>query len=189
MRMRNPTRCSVLLAILFFFGYAIPAFADGGRVRFREPAGPFIVTLFTTPDPLITGRADFSVAVERADVDGIVQDANVDLVLTPIGGSGSPLEVHASHADATSKWLQAANFSLPSSGPWQVTVRIQQGRDSAECSGQVHVETARTRDLTWDILPVPLVAFLLVLHQNRKRNYNRMRKGALASTARSEKQV
>ena len=171
-----------LLAVLTIFACANAAFGDGGRLRFRQPAGPFIVTLFTTPDPLTTGRADFSVAVERDGTPGIVQDANVEIVLTAVDEHDRQVILHASHAAATSKWLQAANFSLPARGLWRVQVVVRRGQESGECSGEVRVSAAGNRDLTWDVLPVPLAALLFVLHENRKRKYNQRRRNRMASS-------
>ncbi|HTU49602.1 MAG TPA: hypothetical protein VMF56_03355 [Acidobacteriaceae bacterium] len=171
----------VLLVVLFVFGCVNTAIADGGRLRFRRAAGPFIVTLFTTPDPLTAGRADFSVAVERAGMPGLVQDAHIDLILTPADGDGGQIVLHASHKEATSKWLQAANFSLPARGIWHVQVVVRRGQEVGECFGEVRVRAPGTRDLMWDILPVPLGALLFVLHQNLKQKYNRKRRNRLAS--------
>lgn len=173
------------LAVLMLFACAHRAFADGGRLRFRQLAGPFIVSLFTTPDPLAKGRADFSVAVERAGTDELVQDADVELILTPVDGHGKQLALHASHAAATSKWLQAANFSIPASGTWRVTVLVRRGDEAGKCSAEVQVSPAGSENLTWDILPVPLLALLFVLHQIRKRKYNRERRRRHSSEAAS----
>jgi hypothetical protein len=185
--MRNGFRIrsipGALLVVLAVFGCVDAAFADGGRLRFREPAGPFIVTLFTTPDPLTTGHADFSVAIERTGVPGLVEDVHVDFILTPATGHGRQLVLHASHAAATSKWLQAANFSLPAQGLWQVTVVVRRGQEAGRCSGEVRVKDVGARDMTWDILPVPLAALLIVLHENRKRKYNRNRRTGRSSPA------
>ena len=166
----------VLLVGLLCLGCARMALADGGRLRFREAAGPFVVTLFTTPDPLTKGRADFSVAVERAGEAGLVEDAQVDLTLTPVDGRGGPVVLHASHAAATSRWLQAANFSLPAAGVWNVTVRVRRGAAWGVCSGTVRVEATGARDWMWDVLPVPLAGLLFLLHERRKRKYRRERR-------------
>jgi hypothetical protein len=181
-----------LLVLLAALVSAHTASADGGRLRFRQHAGPFIITLFTTPDPLTRGPADFSVAVEHAGTPGLIQDANVDLILTPADGHGSPMRLHASHAQATTKWLQAANFSIPARGLWRVTVIVRSGNESGKCSAQIRVGPAGTRNLTWDILPVPLAALVFVLHRNRKRKYRRDRRSRLsasASEARSPRSV
>jgi hypothetical protein len=135
-----------------------------------------MVTLFTTPDPLTEGHADFSVAVERAGKSGLVENAHVDLILTSASGHRRKIVLHASHAAATSKWLQAANFSFPAPGLWRIVIIIQQGHQTGQCSGEVQVEPSRSRAITWDVLPVPLAAMFFVLHQNRKRKYERKRR-------------
>ena len=173
----------VLLAVYVVLACVNPAFADGGRLRFRRSAGPFIVTLFTTPDPLTKGPADFSVAVERAGMPGLVEDARVEIILTPAQGHGRQLVLHASHAEATSKWLQAVNFSLPARGLWHVTVLVRRGQQEGQCSGEVRVRTSAARNVTWDILPVPLAALLFLLHEDRKRKYNRNRRKGMPSSA------
>jgi len=167
----------VLFAVL---GCTGAAFADGGRLRFRKPAGPFIITLFTTPDPLTAGQADFSVAVERSDAPGLVENAHVDFILTPAQGHGGQLVLHASHAAATSKWLQAASVSLPTRGVWRIMVVARSNQQVGECSGEVLVEGAGSRNLLWDIFPVPLAALLLLVHENRKRMYSRARRTRMA---------
>ncbi|MGA7521149.1 MAG: hypothetical protein WBW84_01620 [Acidobacteriaceae bacterium] len=166
----------LVLAGLLCLGCVRAAFADGGRLRFREAAGPFEVTLFTTPDPLTKGRADFSVAVERAGEPGLVEDAQVDLILTRADGQAGKIVLQASHAAATSKWLQAANFSLPAAGLWRVTVQVRRGQETGQCSGELRVRAAGARDWTWDVLPVPLAGLFLLLHANRKRKYRRERR-------------
>lgn len=172
----------VIFLILMVVICAEGARADGGRLRFRQAAGPFIVTLFTTPDPLTEGAADFSVAVEQSGRPGLVEDADITLVLTPTGHA-QPIVLHATHAGATSKWLQAANFSIPSRGVWNVTVVVRRRNQVGQCSGLVRVEAAGTRALTWDVLPVPLAGLLLLIHQRRKRRYIRERRSRLAASA------
>jgi len=147
------------------------AFGDGGRLRFHEQAGPFTITLFTSPDPIREGQADFSVAVERPGVSGIIEDANVTLILTPADGKSGRLVLHTSHSAATNRLLQAANFNLPASGFWRVTVNVQQGTDVGQCSGVVEVVPATlvSSETTWEIVVVPLTIMLFVIHQWRKR--------------------
>ncbi len=156
------------------------AHADGGQLRFRKAAGPFIVTLFTTPDPLRQGRADFSVAVERPGQAGLIEDADIHFILTP--SHGQPIILRASRAGATSKWLQAANFRIPARGVWRVTVLVRRGDLAGQCSGTVRVGAGGTRDLVWDVLPVPLMGLLLLAHQYRKRRYQRERRTRLISS-------
>lgn len=163
----------VFLLVVGVLAYANAAVADGGRLRFRREAGPFVVTFFTTPDPLSRGPADFSVAVQRLGTRGLVEDAHVEFILTSVNSRGKRLVLHASHAAATSKWLQASNFSIPAQGLWHVTIRVRCGRQVGQCSGKVDVRAAGPRSLVWDVLPVPLAGLLLLVHLNRKQKYSR----------------
>ncbi|GGH05130.1 hypothetical protein [Silvibacterium dinghuense] len=145
------------------------AFADGGRLRSRTVAGPFVVTLFTTPDPLRAGMADFSVAVERPGEQGIVQDAEIDLKLTTPGQPD--LNLKLTHGAATSRFLEAANFELPHAGHWHYTLTIREGQDTGISEGEVNVLPRQilSEEITWEIAAVPLALALFALHRRRKR--------------------
>jgi hypothetical protein len=147
------------------------AFADGGRLRIRQQAGDFVVTLFTTPDPLTAGQADFSVAVEQADGAGVVQDAHVSIILTPAEGGDETLVLHATHAAATSRFLQAANFTLPRSGIWNVKIVVQRGKQTGECATQVEVRpfSPLLDQTVWQIAVIPIFVLLFAFHRWRKR--------------------
>lgn len=160
--------------LILLFLLLIPtgrAFADGGRLRFNKPAGPFMVTLFTTPDPLTKGRADFSVAIERPDTTGLIQNADVTFILTPQNDPQHRIVLHASHSQATSRFLQAANFNLPSAGAWRIDVIVREGSESGQCSGKFHVykQDLATSERAWQIAFVPILVLLFFLHQWRKR--------------------
>jgi hypothetical protein len=170
-----------LLALFCLLFVTHAAWADGGRLSLHERAGPFTVTLFTTPDPLTQGSADFSVAVERpgdqSQNQGLVEDAKVTLILTPLdathSGSAQRLVLAATHAAASSAFLQAANFTLPAPGLWKVTVVVEQGRDLGECSGIIDVlpYQVATDEIAWHIAAVPLAMLLFAIHQARKRRH------------------
>lgn len=162
-----------LLISLGIFARVHPALACGGRLRFRQRAGPFIVTLFTAPDPLTRGRADFSVTVQRAGNPGLLEDAHIKLVLTRAGSHGRRLVLHATQAQAVIKWMQAATFSIPARGLWHITIFVRRGQESGQCSGDMRVRKAVTQHLTMDILAVPLIVFLFLIHESRKRKYKR----------------
>lgn len=160
-----------LLLLLLFLLSAAPLAADGGRIRLHQQAGPFVVTLFSTPDPLVEGPADFSVAVERAGGQGLVEDAQVTLIFTqPEDPEGTRIVVPATHQAATSRFLQAANLQLPRSGSWLVEVIVSAGDQAGECSARVDVlpRTAFRNQTLWQILVVPLLMLLYLVHQRRK---------------------
>ncbi|MGC8549433.1 MAG: hypothetical protein ACP5M4_07010 [Acidobacteriaceae bacterium] len=174
-------RYLLLILLLIITGRA---FADGGRLRFRKPAGPFTVTLFTTPDPLTRGRADFSVAIERANSTGLVENAQVTYILTNENNPTQRITLHASRSQATSRFLQAADFTLPNAGLWRIDVLVKEGNQFGQCSGQFRVrkQDLATSERAWQIALVPIMVLLFFLHQWRKREYVRRKATRLAAT-------
>ena len=174
-------RYLLLILLLILTGRA---FADGGRLQFRKPAGPFTVTLFTTPDPLTKGRADFSVAVERADTTGLLESAQVTYILTNQNKPAQRIVLHASRSQATSRFLQAANFTLPAAGLWSIRVIVRDGDQVGQCSGQFRVrkQDLATSERAWQIAFVPIMVLLFFLHQWRKREVARRNAARLAAT-------
>lgn len=146
------------------------AMADGGRLQMHTRAGAFIVTLFTMPDPLRPGRADFSVAIEKQGVEGLDEKAHVTIILAPADGKGAPIALRARHSDATSRFLQAAIFSIPHSGMWIVTTVIEEGEEIGGASCQINILPGSliSEELVWQIVAVPITALFFCCHQRRK---------------------
>jgi 5-hydroxyisourate hydrolase-like protein (transthyretin family) len=103
--------------------------ADGGTVRCSERRGDRLVTVFTSPTPLIAGSVDVSV---------LLLDANTGTPLTGIpvtveaasGDSRRRITREATNETATNKMMRAAEFELPS-GKWRLEVFVD---DSAKRS-------------------------------------------------------
>ena len=75
---RSRRRSSSLIAL----GLEAVVWADGGLLRARQEAGPFIVSIFTAPEPLRAGPVEVSVLVQSSG-GGVLTDAVVDLSSSP----------------------------------------------------------------------------------------------------------
>jgi hypothetical protein len=157
----------ICVAVLFI-SLSATALADGGRLRFSKPSGPFLVTLFTTPEPLTPGPSDFSVMIQDAKTGDILSDAAVTLHLT--SAHGAIINAVATHGIATNRLLQAAQFNLPSSGNWHLHLDIQQGAKTSSVDADIPVQQgSRKAVLVWTFTALPLLAMLLfILHQRQK---------------------
>ena len=144
------------------------AFADGGHLRFSQAAGPFQVTLFTAPEPLTPGPADFSVMVQDGTSNQVLQDADIEITLT--GPDARVVVAQARAGLATNKLLQAANVTLPVVGAWHVSVQVKQGGRVGSCDGDVVVGAgSRKSSLVWIFSLLPVFATMLfVLNQKQK---------------------
>jgi hypothetical protein len=158
-------------ALLFvLFACAAAAAADGGRVRVRRAAGPWTITVFTSPEPLVAGPADVSVLVQERDGGAIVLDADIVFELRGPGGK----ERAVAAGPGTNRLLESAVVTLATPGDWLVSVSVRRAGESARVSCPLPVGPAPSRLAgLWPLLAFPPFGVaLFALH------------GALASSRR-----
>lgn len=118
-----------IITLLVMALLPLGAAANGGTIRLAStPAGPYAITVYTSPSPLRVGPIDVSVLVQRAGGQGNVEDARVEVVLTPLDGSapaGRGQAFLATREQATNKLFYAAHIELPISGRWRVETRVR----------------------------------------------------------------
>jgi len=158
-----------------------PVAGDGGTMRVVEPAGPFVVGVFSTPEPLRVAPADLSVLVlERANGRPVL-DAAVALELRPPDGSNdAPQRLEATHAQATNKLLYAATFRPTVAGEWTLHVTVERGTEAADVGCPLPVVRDRAGlAAIWPYLAIPPVA--VALYALRAWLSDRRRQGAPTS--------
>jgi YtkA-like len=162
------------------FCLSILLWADGGTLVVRREAGPFTVSIFTTPEPLRVGPGDVSVLLERTSDKKPVLDAKVDVRLTHSGAEGiSNIFAPATHANATNKLLYAAHVNLAADGPWKLTAAIDSRSGTAEVAAAINV-LPRPSPLVsyWPyfaVIPAIVLVFSLNQWLKSKRNATRPR--------------
>lgn len=129
---KQPTKLLLIssLILLSFSVLISPVYAHaGGQPQLiNGEAGPFTVSVWSLPNPLVTGDVNFIVAVaETRTFNGqeeavVVLDADVDLLLT--AADGEEISVSASHQNATNKLFYEAYFELPEAGDWDAVITI-----------------------------------------------------------------
>lgn len=135
------------------------ASGDGGTVRLVESAGPFVVTIFTAPEPLRVGGIDVSVLVQDRTGREPLLDARVELeAIPPDGGDTTPVP----RARATNKLLYAFAFAPDRAGEWTVRVAVHRGLGAAEVRCMLPVDRAASglADI-WPYLALPPTAVAL----------------------------
>jgi hypothetical protein len=151
-------------------------FADGGVIQFRRESGPFLVTLFTSPAPLRSGRGDLSVLVESAKDHQPVLDAAVSIELHQ---NGRPAVIaRATRAAATNKLLYAALPDIPTPGSWDVVISVAHGDTQVKVRGTLEILPALPAIVTyWPyFVAVPILIALFVLNQRLKARSHAARK-------------
>jgi hypothetical protein len=138
------------------------AHADGGRLQLRQAAGPFVVSLFTTPESLAVGPADLSVMVEEQGGNSVLLDPDVVVMLTPEDASISPVIAHLSHAHATNRLLQDAVVQLARAGRWHAVIHVSEAGRQASVATEVTVANySARRGTVWFFAVLPLCAIAL----------------------------
>jgi hypothetical protein len=141
---------------------AVAAHADGGRLQMRQAAGPFVVSLFSTPESLAVGAADLSVMVEGQGSGTVLLDADVVITLTSDDARVVPVVAHLSHTHATNRLLQDAVVQLPHAGHWRAVIQIREAGRVATTSTDltVAIYSAR-RGTVWLFAILPICAIVL----------------------------
>ncbi|HKJ92018.1 MAG TPA: hypothetical protein VJ957_02565 [Longimicrobiales bacterium] len=147
--------------------------ADGGQVRVSQvPAGPFLVTVFTSPIPLRTGHIDVSVLLQDRETKDPVHDANITVTAEPMGHEGQGGTYPATRAQATNKLFQAAEFDIEGAGTWRFTVAARNGRGEGTVHFDVDVKKPGLLDRgvwVWVLLAIPIVIVLWLLTRSDER--------------------
>ena len=147
------------IAVLVLLLCAGAAAADGGRLRLRQDAGAFEISVFTAPEPLAAGTADVSVLVQDRRTGEVLLDATVDLVASGPAGA-SPVAARA--GTGTNRLLKSAVLRLDRPGPWNLEVRVDHAGDAAHVACALPVTPpARPLDAAWPFLAFPPVAVAL----------------------------
>jgi hypothetical protein len=115
---------SLLLAAMLASARPLVAHGGGTPQLLNEPAGPYLISVWTDPEPLRIDDSHFNVAVLDPDTRApILEDVTVRVELQPQGASGPLLSEEATTARSTNKTIYVAVFNeVPAEGRWQVTV-------------------------------------------------------------------
>ena len=101
-----------------------PLLANGGTVRVsRAPAGPYLVSVMSSPTPLRTGEVDISVLVQDSAYD-VVPGTRVVVEAVPVDTAGETIRHAATRQQATNKFFVAAKFDVAAPGEWEFRVHI-----------------------------------------------------------------
>jgi len=145
------------LSALILLPVTARAHTDGIMQLAAEPAGPYSLTVWTSPDPPTTGEPlHVAMAVVLAEDASPVFDADIEVQLTPDDG-GPAVSGPATIENSANKFLHEAVLEIEDSGNYQVEIFVK-GADGG--SGQVSFPlTVVASGINWTLI---IVAFLVV---------------------------
>lgn len=172
-----------VLLVLFWLAGPHPVAAHGGGAPqiVNEPAGPYLVSAWTDPDPLRVGTVHITVALSEPAGDGgsnnavageAVLGAAVRVVLEPQAIPDTrPVGGLATHENALNRLFYESDLEVPETGIWRVKLLIDGPAGSGETAFEVQV-LPPTR-MNWPILitaaAVVVVAAVVVQVTGRSR--------------------
>lgn len=154
-------RLGVLLVPGLIVGiWLVDTSANGGRLTIaRQPTGPYLVSVWTTPDSPRSGRLDVSVAVMIPPEGVPVLDADVRLRAAPAGSQGASPSVLLVRGAGGNLLLHHGEIELPSHGVWRVEVMVS--GSAGQGSAVFMLDVGHTSPVT-GLLVLALVLVLLV---------------------------
>jgi hypothetical protein len=164
-------KTAITLAMMSAMFAPWSANADGGTVQLREASGPFVVTVFTAPEPLRAGPIDTSVLVQDRETGRVILDATVNFAFSPSVGTSPRFLTRVTHAQARNKLLQAATVDVLAPGWWTMQVSVRRGREEVVLATKLLVMPSVPRlTAIWPFLFIPPFAIgLFALHQTLRR--------------------
>lgn len=157
-----------LLACLWLAGTSwqtVTAHAGGTLQLAGVPAGPYLVTAWTSP-PDARASSPFHVTVGVADAatDEILLDVAIQVQVTSLGAPGEVLVGEATIVRSVSKLLyETADFQVPGSGRYQVNTTITGAKGEGEASFEMQVLPALNINwLVWGLSGLGIVAVVIL---------------------------
>ena len=181
---------------LALFAMLAPQLAsgDGGVVQLHEAQGPFVVTVFVSPEGALGGPTDVSVLVQWRKSGEVVLDADVSLAVAPPNGvtlarsesfcglqptaaafqlpamTQHQATVSATREQASNKLLYAAALNLKAAGDWRLHIDVSRGSDSARFDCLLPVTRSSGMPGVWPYLILPPIAIAVFAMNQRLRH-------------------
>jgi hypothetical protein len=146
---RRPGRLAFAILIA---GLAVPlpAGANGGTVRVaKAPVGPYLVSVWSQPEPPRVGRLDVSVAVMRPTTEEALLDARVALTAEPAGASANAATVTLVPGAGGNPLYYHRLVEIPAPGRWRLTVAVEGAAGAGQTAFELDVQPARS--LAWGV--------------------------------------
>ena len=154
MSRRIPLAALPLLALLLLGQPPRAAAHAGGTLQLaNETVGPYLMSLWTLPEPPRAGEplhvSLFLLTLPSSDgkSQDFILDANVAIMVAPAGG-GETLQEPGLHIDPNNPFYYEADFPVDEDGAWDVRILVDSPDGSGELSLTVDVLPAE-RGLTW----------------------------------------
>lgn len=155
MNKKNITFTFFVGLLLMLGAYATRTAAHGGGEPrlISQPAGSFLISIWTLPNPMSAGPANFIAALgqptERVAQGVVVLDADIQLFLTK--PNGEIIQAAATHLNATNKLFYESYIDLNEAGTWHIRIEVSKDGQSGTAEFEMDVP-APIRQTNWMLI-------------------------------------
>ncbi len=150
----------------------VEAHTAGKMQLAAEPAGPYMMTVWTSPDPVEVGEVHIALALVLAEDASPILDADVIVRLSSPYGD-KELTEPATIENSENKFLYEAIFELDEAGLYQVDIQAS-GVDGATGATSFELEVESASGFNW-LYSIPIIlglaatAFLIFALRQRAK--------------------
>ena len=144
--------------------------ADGGTVLCQSTNRSFLVTAFSTQNPVRIGQSDISFLVKDLVDNQPILDARVFVELE--SESGASVSAEATREQARNKLLYCSLIDIPEAGHWEMKITVKHGASESVMFHHLMVTDAHPAILAqWKLLALPpLFVLLFITNQWLRRS-------------------
>ncbi len=178
MRGAAAIRRLVVLGVVGLGGLA-PAFADGPHIALHATQGRYEITVFTAPDPLVTGPVELTLLVQDPQTGALLPGVSAEGSLTPASGAAVPLTLTV--GGSSNSQLTGETVKLTNPGNYTLRLRISAAAGAPQVfSGTLPVDTNRGKRNTvlWAVFLVLAMIGLFLANQTAKQRLRAARRRA-----------
>jgi hypothetical protein len=160
-------------------GTATAALADGPHIALHATQGRYEVTLFSAPDPLVTGPVELTLLVQDANTGALLSDVTAGGALVPASGAAIPLTLTPGGSSNRQLWGETVRIAAP--GNYTLHLRVTAGGGPvAEFSGGLPVDANRGKRNTvlWAVFVLLASIGLFLANQTAKQRLRVARRSA-----------
>lgn len=157
--------CSLLIAS--------PARADGPHIAFHAIEGDCTVTLFSAPDPLVTGPVTLTLLVQHTGDGSLVNGASATGELALPGAEHVRFALRK--GGSGNGQLPGATVQLRAPGTYSLQLQVAPGTKPVRFSGTLPVEVnnGQRNTVLWAVLIPVVLALLFLANQHAKQQLRR----------------
>lgn len=160
--------------VLFLGAFATASHADGPHIAYNGAAGPYQVTLFSLPDPLVAGPVQLVLLVQE---NGALARSVAATGTLSLPGN-APITVQFAPGTGGNPDLPGASFKLPVAGAWTLALHLVPKTGTAQqvsTSLIVSVNHGHRNTVLFSVFALVGIIVLFLANQSAKATLRRRR--------------